>query len=329
MTKKLLPWLITLCALTVSASAALYSISGLSKLFAGGGTAIIIMASSLEASKLVIASLLYRYRKTLPLLLKGYLTIACIFLILITSMGIYGFLSSAYQETASQLQNTDLKIEMLEKKKQPHLAQIEGYSKEKQTIDLSISELRQGLVGNKVQYRDNKTGEMVITTSTATRKTLERQLDQAIDRQGILNDKIDKLNQEITLIDTEVQMIQTNKGASAELGSLQYISKITGVSMDRVVNWLLLVIVFVFDPLAIALVIAANYAFERLALVENIYGEKIQQDSILEPQYDITSSNLENVHAEYSKKAHEIQMGTTDIKTKQSLLQKLREKYFS
>ena len=89
-TDRISPALIALSALSVSASAAFYSISGLSKLFAGAAFAVIVMAASLEVAKLVIASLLYQYRKTLPFLLKAYLSIACVVLILITSMGIYG-----------------------------------------------------------------------------------------------------------------------------------------------------------------------------------------------------------------------------------------------
>ncbi len=116
-TERIFPFLIALSALSVSASAAFYSISGLSKLFAGAAFAVIVMAASLEVAKLVIASLLYQYRKTLPLILKAYLSIACIVLILITSMGIYGFLSSAYQDTANREGNTEARVVLIETKR--------------------------------------------------------------------------------------------------------------------------------------------------------------------------------------------------------------------
>ena len=99
---RIFPLIIAFSALSVSASAAFYSVSGLSKLFAGASLAVIIMASSLEISKLVTASLLYQYWDKLNKLLRTYLTIATIVLVLITSMGIYGFLSAAYQETANK-----------------------------------------------------------------------------------------------------------------------------------------------------------------------------------------------------------------------------------
>ena len=116
-TDRIFPALIALSAFSVSASAAFYSISGLSKLFAGAAFAVIVMAASLEVAKLVIASLLYQYRKTLPLLLKGYLSIACAVLILITSMGIYGFLSAAYQDTANKEGNAEARIILIETKR--------------------------------------------------------------------------------------------------------------------------------------------------------------------------------------------------------------------
>ena len=115
--ERIFPFIIALSALSVSASAAFYSVSGLSKLFAGASLEVIIMASSLEVAKLVIASLLYQYWDKLNNTLKVYLTIACTVLILITSMGIYGFLSAAYQETATKSEIVDKQIAALESKK--------------------------------------------------------------------------------------------------------------------------------------------------------------------------------------------------------------------
>ena len=115
--RNFLPALIAISALSISASAAFYSVSGLSKLFAGASFAVMIMAASLEASKLVIASLLYQYWKTLNKLLRAYLTVAAVVLVLITSMGIYGFLSAAYQDTYRQLSIKNNKVAFLEQKR--------------------------------------------------------------------------------------------------------------------------------------------------------------------------------------------------------------------
>jgi len=276
--ERIFPFIIALSALSVSASAAFYSVSGLSKLFAGAAFAVIIMAASLEVAKLVIASLLYQYRKTLPFLLKAYLSIACVVLILITSMGIYGFLSAAYQDTANKEGNIEARIVLIETKRDNVKEQLEVYTEEKTSINEAVSELRKGLSNNKVQWRDKETGQIITSTSGSTRRALEKQLDQAIIRQSSINSKVDSLNTKIFEYETEIVETRIEEGATSELGPLKYLSGLTGLPMDKIINYLLLTIIFVFDPLAIALVIAANFAFARLKKPtrENLYGETVE-----------------------------------------------------
>ena len=283
---RLFPLLIAFSALSVSLSAAFYSISGLSKLFAGAAFAVIVMAASLEIAKLVIASLLYQYRKNLPKLLKWYLSLACVVLILITSMGIYGFLSAAYQETAAKAGSIDSQIALIETKRNNIKEQLAVYSDEKSTINTAVSDLRSGLSTNKIQYKDKETGQIINTTSSSTRRALEKQLDQAIARQTEINTKVDNLNEQLFEYETEIVEVKTNNDIAGELGPLKYLSGLTGMPMDKIINWLLLTIIFVFDPLAIALVIAANFAFEQLKPKENIYGEKFIDGNLYEEDED-------------------------------------------
>ena len=277
MKKYILPIVIALSALSVSASAAFYSVTGLSMLFAGARVAVLIMASSLEVAKLVIASLLYQYRKTLPKGLKIYLTTAAVVLVLITSMGIYGFLSSAYQETASKAGTLDSKIALIETKRDNIKTQLSVFNAEKESINKSVTDLRNGLSNNVVTYT-NAQGQVMTSTSSATRKTLEKQLDQAIERQTEINSRVDDLNTKLFDYETEIVEVSTNSELAGELGPLKYLSGLTGIPMDRIINYLLLVIIFVFDPLAIALVIAANFAFAQIrpkkepSLEENVEG---------------------------------------------------------
>ena len=289
--ERIFPFLILISALTVSASAAFYSVSGLSKLFAGATFAVIIMASSLEVAKLVIASLLHRYRKTLPKGLKVYLTSAVVVLILITSMGIYGFLSSAYQETATKSGTIDSKISLVETKRDNIREQLSTYNGEKESITKAISDLRSGLANNVITYT-NAEGQLITTTSSSTRRALEKQLDQAISRQSNINLKIDELNEQLFEYETEIVEVSTDSELAGELGPLKYLSGLTGWGMDKIINILLLVIIFVFDPLAIALVIAANFAFEKLRdkYKENIYGEKVP---VKEPSIDLSKKDIE------------------------------------
>ena len=280
--ERIFPFLIAFSALAVSASAAFYSVSGLSKLFAGASLEVIIMATSLEISKLVIVSLLYQYRKSIPKLLKYYLTSSAVVLVLITSMGIYGFLSAAYQETASKAGTVDAQITLLETKRDNYQVQLEGFVQERDELNSSISDLREGLSNNKIQYRDKETGQIITTTSSSNRRTFERQLDQALSRQEILNTRIDVINENVFTLETEIVEVETTSEVAGELGPLKYLSGLTGIPMDRIINYLLLTIIFVFDPLAIALVIAANFAFEKLKPVENIYGENIKETTLYE-----------------------------------------------
>jgi hypothetical protein len=265
---RIFPFIIALSALSVSASAAFYSVSGLSKLFAGAAFAVIVMAASLEIAKLVIASLLYQYRKNLPRLLKYYLSVACLVLILITSMGIYGFLSAAYQETAAKAGNIDSQIALIETKRDNIKEQLAIYNAEKESINGAVSSLRSGLSNNVIQYTDTL-GNIITTTSSSTRRALEKQLDQAIRRQTEINTRVDNLNQQLFDYETEIVEVTSNANITGELGPLKYLSGLTGKPMDQIINWLLLTIIFVFDPLAIALVVAANFAFAQLKTKDN------------------------------------------------------------
>jgi len=261
---RVFPTFIALTALAVSASAAFYSVSGLSKLFAGAAFAVILMASSLEVAKLVIASLLYQYWNKVNKVLRTYLSIALVVLVIITSMGIYGFLSAAYQETAALAGNIDAQIALIETKRDNVREQLTVYNVEKVTVNGAVSDLRAGLANNVIQYKDPETGEIITTTSSSTRKALEKQLDQAIERQTEINTRIDNLNQQLFDYETEIVDISSNAEIAGELGPLKYLSGLTGLPMDKIINYLLLVIIFVFDPLAISLVIAANFAFAQL-----------------------------------------------------------------
>ena len=132
------------------------------------------MTTSLEVAKLVIASLLYQYRKTIPKLLKYYLTVAAVVLVLITSMGIYGFLSAAYQETAAKAGSIDAQISLIETKRDNVREQLAVYSDEKSSINTAVAELRSGLSNNKIQYKDRETGQIITTTSSSTRRVTRK-----------------------------------------------------------------------------------------------------------------------------------------------------------
>lgn len=309
--KKTLPWIILLSALSVSASAAFYSVYGLSKLFSSASTEVIIMASSLEISKLVIATLLHEYWNTLSKLLRFYLTLAVFVLVMITSAGIYGFLSSAYQETASADSITTRKVELIDTKLDIFETSKTELSTEKNLVVSSITELRTALSNpNTVQYIDKETGQLITTTSSSARKSLETQLQDAISNRQDVDRRIQVLNDTITNLEiSKIELLNSSESAS-ELGPLKYISGISGLPMDRVVNYFLLLIIFVFDPLAISLVLAANFAFKQIPKRPKVGRprkqdkKQVKQESkpVSEKFKDIVDKSFEKLSKKKSKK---------------------------
>lgn len=260
----ILPILLGICALAVSGSAAFYSVTGLSKLFAGASTEILIMAGSLEVSKLVIASFLYRNWTEINSILKYYLTTATVVLVLITSLGIYGFLTSAYQTTSDQLSVIDNQVQVMELRKQRFIDQLSINTAQQLSVNQNITDLSAGLAsGTTVQYVD-QSGQLITTTSASARRSLESQLNLAISQRDQISTSMISLSDSISSIDQRILEVKQSSEIAGEVGPLRYLSEISDLPMNSIVNIFALIIVFVFDPLAISLVIAANFAFLRL-----------------------------------------------------------------
>lgn len=251
------PALVAFSALAVSATAAFYSVTGLGDLFAGASVAVIIMASTLEFSKLIIASVLYRYWNLLKIYLKVYLAVALFVLVVITSTGIYGFLSSAYQQTSNKVGIVDEQLNQVEVKKKGLDTKFQMLLAQKQQITKSIGDLQLGLSNNQVKYKDAQ-GNILTSTSSSNRKALERQLDDLSDREEDVDSKLDVLTKDIEEINLQELELKTNLLSSGDVGSLRYIANISGLELDNVVNYLILLLVIVFDPLALALVTVFN-----------------------------------------------------------------------
>ena len=270
MKNRLFPLLIALSALAVSGSAAFYSVYGLSKLFAGASTQVIIMAGSLEFAKLVVASLLYQYWDTINKVLRGYLLTACFVLMLITSGGIYGFLSGAYQTTATQSSLLDKSLMVLEQKQVRFQETKQDLTAEKIQLNTSISDLRVAISNpGQTQYVDKASGQIITSTSNTGRKALQKELAITITNRDDVNLKIEAIMDSIGRTDMAILDKEISNESSSELGPLKYLAETTGAPMGKVVNWFLLLIIFVFDPLAIALVVAANMAFAQIRKPED------------------------------------------------------------
>ena len=215
-----------LSALLIAGSAAFFSVFGLSKLFAGAALSVIIMAGSLEFGKIVAASFLYRYWNSINRLLKIYMTTGVVTLVLITSAGIFGYLSNAYQGATIQF--------------------------EKQSTTLLYKEDRlEQLEEDKVYLKDEL--EQSLSTLPENYITAKRKLREEYNPKVLLiNDEILKIKQEIG--DLKVSLVETG----VDVGPAIYLARVFDTDIDTVVKFFIFILIFVFDPMAIALVIAYN-----------------------------------------------------------------------
>ncbi len=272
--------MIAFSALSVSASAAFYSVYGLSKLFAGAQFEVIIMAGSLEVAKLVTASLLYQYWDTINKTLRTYLTTATVILVLITSMGIYGFLSAAYQDTFNQLTIVENEKKFLQQKVDFYQIDLNRYDKELQQILDNISTLSNAK-SQSIQIKDTSVvGGVRNTISTSELRLAQSRIKVEEENRKDIQVKREIAVDSLRTYQRQILELDNNVEVAGELGPLKYISGLTGYPMDKIINILLLVIIFVFDPLAISLVVAANFAFNlaypKKKYKENLYGETVE-----------------------------------------------------
>ena len=274
------PFLIAFAALSISVSAAFYSVSGLSKLFAGASLEVIIMAGSLEFAKLVTASLLYQYWGIINKTLRTYLSIATVVLVLITSMGIYGFLSAAYQETYSKLSAVENQKNFIQQKINFYQNDVTRYDTEIERISSNISTLSNAKASS-IEVRDTTvSGGVRRTISTTELRMAQNRINIEEENRKSTQEKRIIASDSLQKFQLQVLELDNNTEVAGELGPLQYISSLTGYSMDKIINVLLLIIIFVFDPLAISLVIASNFAFDQAypkkKYKENLYGEEVE-----------------------------------------------------
>jgi len=223
---KFFAFLVGLSALCIAGSAAFFSVFGLSKLFAGATKEVIVMAGSLEFGKLVSASFVYRYWNRVNKVLRTYLLIGIITLVGITSAGIFGFLSNAYQGATIEFEKESTKLLYVEDR----LSQLEEdkiYLKEE--LELAISELPDNYITAKRKLR-----------ADYNPKVLE------------VNDQILDIKQEIG--DLKTALIETG----VDVGPAIYLARVFGTDIDTVVKFFIFILIFVFDPMAVVLVICYN-----------------------------------------------------------------------
>ena len=252
--------LLGLSALFVAFNAAFFSVSGLSKLFAGAAFSVIVMASSLELAKLITAGYLYNYWDKINKSFRLYLSGAVIILILITSLGIYGFLTSAFQDTFNQFSIKEKQLAFLEQKEKFWGDDVIRYDEELKRISNNISTLSNAK-SQSIQVRDTSVvGGVRTTISTAELRISQKRIEVEEENRKGVQSKREVAADSLQGIQLKILDLESMEGVSSELGPLEYLSGLLDRPMDVIINWFILIIIFVFDPLAVALVIAFNNA---------------------------------------------------------------------
>ena len=295
---KSFPKLVGLSALLIAGSAAFFSVFGLSKLFAGASFAVVIMASSLEFGKLVAASFLYRYWDKINFLQKFYMSLATVILIAITSAGIFGFLSNAYQGATVEFEKESTALIF----KEDRLEQLE---EDKMFLKEELEEAIAELPDN---YR------------TARRKLREDYQPQISE----INKQMIELKGEIGTLKTA--LVQTG----VDVGPVIYLARTFDTDVDSVVKFFIFVLIFVFDPMAVMFVISYNVALqhteededEQAVVTEKkkrwweVYGEKKKEELIYteedEKRMDIVGQNgNDGIH--YEEEPIELEANSEDL----------------
>ena len=282
--------LLFIAALVVAGTGAYFSVTGLGILFSGATISVIIMASSLEFAKIVAASYLEQKWKEVNLFLKIYLSFAVFTLMVITSAGIYGYLSNAFQQQSITIQAIDSKVENIQYQTTLLQTDIDGWEKRRN----SLTDLRETQ-----EVRLDKAMENGVGISTT-----RNQIRDANSEIQSLTEKIEtNRNQISSLNDTILNIKESNIDIEREVGGFRFIADAFGVELNSVVKWFITLLVLVFDPLAIALIIAFNKLMKDTKLLTptlknkkyQVYGDalneltKIQEDAGL---YDNEGSDI-------------------------------------
>lgn len=320
--------LLGLSALFVAANAAFFSVTGLSKLFAGAATSVIIMASSLEFAKLIVAGYLYNYWDNINKVLRTYLIIGTLILVLITSLGIYGFLTAAFQDTLNQYNVSSKQKEFLQQKESFWGSDVTRYDTELERISNNITTLSNAKSSG-IQVRDTTSSTGFRNTISTTELRLsQKRIEVEEQNRKEIQSKREVAADSLQSIQLKILELDTDTETGSELGPLQYLSTLLDKPMTDIINWFILIIIFVFDPLAVTLVIAFNNALKvdkgekdkkKVVQKRELYGEEPDlwdntlQDGLGEIPYDDSGDEFDLLNDELIKAAEDYKIKNIEV----------------
>ena len=241
-----------LCALSLSAIAAYYSVIGLMAIFAASPIPIAIMGGALEFSKLIAASWAYKNWAVAPKLLKYYFVVAVVILMFITSLGIFGYLSKAHNEQSLVTGDAQSKLEIYDEKIKVSRDNIEANRKTIKQLDEAVDQIM-------VRSKDEKGADKSDRVRKGQAKERSRLQSEIIAEQATIS----KLTEERAPIATEVRKVEAEVGPIKYIASLMY-DEVDSNVLDKSVRFVIILLVLVFDPMAVLLVIAANFSMRQV-----------------------------------------------------------------
>lgn len=311
-------FLMFFCALALSTSAAWYSIIGLTAIFAAAKIPIIIMGATLEVSKLVVASWLYRNWKEIPFLMKTYLTGALLVLMFLTSMGIFGFLSKSHADQSMNSGDVIAQIEMLEQRIQIEQSKIDSAKTTLTQLDAQVNEM----IGR-------STSTSAINRSITIRKQQDKERSMLIESIQESQTKINGFSEELIPYKAQNRQLEAEVGPIKYIAALIYGENVDENLLEKAIRWVILLIVGVFDPLAVVMLIAASWSMKHRSNLESVSesGLGLVQESNLDSVQDNTKpkpnteSNLDCILDSFMDISQRTII-TTDVNLVQSNLSK-------
>jgi hypothetical protein len=239
--------ILALTAFVIAGVAAYFSVQGIATLYAGAFISVLVMAAALEVGKLVATSFLYRYWHKTNLLLKTYILVAILLLMGITSMGIFGFLTSAYQTSLVEFSQAETQQNFM-------ISQKAILEKELESLTMRVETLNQSRLS-----QEKRLPEMSRRSAAPVYEDIKKSGEEITQARGRMN----QIFEEIKTLDLQTLEAQKQSGKQKDIGTLKYAAELFGTDINTIVKWFTLAIIIVFDPLAIALVLAYNIAANR------------------------------------------------------------------
>jgi len=303
-------FLTLLTALGLSGVAAYYSVIGLAEIFPGSFWPVIIMGSTLEVAKLVTVSWLYRNWKQCPILIKSYLSIAVTILMLITSMGIFGFLSKAHLEHSSDNAPLVDKIALLDEKIKTEKENVEANRKAIKQYDEVVD-----------QTMGRSTDEKGAATAQAIRRSQQKDRTRILQEIQQSQAAIAKYSEERAPLSTELKKVEADIGPIKYIAALAYGTEASTDIIDKAVRLVILLIIVVFDPLAILLVIAYNMSIRQKEdfdkHVYETYKEVYKEPTTSTPAYVDEEPKKEEADKENEEPEEEVKSEDKNVKAEE------------